>query len=141
MKNLEENREYKQAGDFHYREMELRQKMLAEGLADPESWVERPMLWLYRAVGDFGENYVKLGFWLIASWLSTACLIWAFPPDKTYKHILGIVVTAILPGWSKQEAAIAGFNPLCKTVLVGEVVIAVILTTLFAMAVNRRFRR
>lgn len=140
MKNLEENREYKQAGDFHYREMELRQKMLKDGLADPESWFERPMLWLYRAVGDFGESYVKLGFWLIVSWLSTACLIWSYNLDKTYKHILGIVITAIIPGWPKPQT-IADFNPFCKTVLVVEVVIAVILTTLFAMAVNRRYRR
>lgn len=140
MKNLEENREYKQAGDFHYREMELRQKMLKDGLADPESRFERPMLWLYRAVGDFGENYVRLGLWLIASWLSTACLIWAFNPDKTFWHILGIVITAIIPGWPKPQT-VADFTPFCKTVLVVEVVIAVILTTLFAMAVNRRFRR
>lgn len=140
MKNLEENREYKQAGDFHYREMELRQKMLKDGLADPESWFEGPMLYLYRFVGDFGENYVRLGFWLMVSWLSTAFLIWSYNPDKTFWHILGIVVTAIIPGWPKPQT-VADFNPFCKTVLVVEVVIAVILTTLFAMAVNRRFRR
>lgn len=140
VKNLEEIREYKQAGDFHYREMELRQKLLTDGLADPESWVERPMLRLYRVVGDFGESYVKLGFWLIVSWLSTAFLIWSYNLDKTYKHILGIVITAIVPGWEKSET-IASFNPICKSVLAGEVVVAIILTTLFAMAVNRRYRR
>jgi hypothetical protein len=140
MKNLEENREYKQAGDFHYQEMALRQKMLADGLADSESWFERPMLWLYRVVGDFGENYVKLGGWLVASWLASACLIWSYNLDKTYTHILGIVVTAIIPGWPKSPA-IAEFNEFCTTILISEAVVTLILAALFAMAVNRRYKR
>jgi uncharacterized protein YjbI with pentapeptide repeats len=52
-KLFEAAHDYRQAGDFHFREMEIRR------LTD-EKRLDRRMLALYRAIGDFGENYVKV---------------------------------------------------------------------------------
>lgn len=70
-KNLEDARNYRQAGDFHYREMEVWQRLLQmEGLS-----LDRAILWLYRFVGDFGENYRKLFASLVLSILLVTGLV------------------------------------------------------------------
>jgi uncharacterized protein YjbI with pentapeptide repeats len=70
-KNLEDVRNYRQSGDFHYREMEVWQRLLQEqGLS-----LDRAILWLYRFVGDFGENYRKLFISLVLSILLATGLV------------------------------------------------------------------
>ncbi len=70
-KNLEDARNYRQAGDFHYREMEVWQRLLqGQGRS-----LDRAILWLYGLVGDFGENYRKLFASMFLSILLTTGLV------------------------------------------------------------------
>jgi uncharacterized protein YjbI with pentapeptide repeats len=67
--NLENNRDYKQSGDFHFREMEIRQKIAAQHHWMNWEWI---ILFIYRNVGDYGESYKKLfGSMLISILLTT----------------------------------------------------------------------
>lgn len=70
-KNLEDARNYRQAGEFHYREMEIWQRLLQE----QGPWYDHLILCLYRFVGDFGENYLKLLKNLVFSILMVAGLV------------------------------------------------------------------
>ena len=67
-KHFETEHDYEQAGDFHYREMELRRKVPANG------W-DRWFLRIYGTIGDYGESYPKLFFWLSVFTLGFPALV------------------------------------------------------------------
>ncbi len=63
IKRYEDERDYQQAGAFHYWEMELRllkQQYFPEGKNTLGVKFENGLLHIYRWIGDHGENYLKL---------------------------------------------------------------------------------
>lgn len=145
-------RDFRQAGDFHFREMELRRKLAREG-----GWsFERAALALYHWVADFGENYQKLGLWLIGSFFIFGAFVtviegyakgfhlypWYALP-KTYFKEVALTFLAIIPSTFRgaREDGLQGLYWLSKALLMLETVIAAALATLFVMAIRRRFRR
>ena len=54
-----ENQHYDTAGDFHYQEMRIAQKLTKRGRPD------RIFLWLYRVISSYSTNYAKALAWLL----------------------------------------------------------------------------
>jgi len=159
---LEEARHYAQAGDFHYHEMEARRQLLRlrakEKGKGQREWVQRMLLWLYWRTSDYGENYKKLLFaWMLGTIVVTAGIVTAIEPIRTpsgafpwlhgspimwnfvgngYKTVMGI-----LPFATAKTVDLATLSPYSKAVISTEGLFLLILTTLFLMAINRRFRR
>ena len=110
--------------------------------------VERLILKIYRLIGDYGENYKKLFFCMIASIGLSSLAIqviekksfflkgWDFSYLKTV--FFGIIPMAI------QRTVIEDIEKLStasKFILTIEGLTAITLFTLFVMAVRRQFRR
>ena len=70
-KNYEDNRNYAAAGDFHFREMEVRLMLLH----DNKFSIEKMILAMYKQVSDFGENYLKLFYSIFISIFIIAILV------------------------------------------------------------------
>lgn len=156
--NQEADRNYVQAGEFHYREQEIRRRMLKRMGG---RWLDRFMLRLYRCVGDYGESYPKLFFAMVASLLGTGLGVtvaeWRWSgevPDNgcdfydyycnviaKLPEYLETVVLGIIPSGLQREALKGPLMALSKLLIVAEGLILLALATLFVMAVRRRFRR
>jgi len=163
--NLEGRNEYQQAGDFHYHEMEIR-RMLEKKKGGPEYWLLKG----YKLIADYGESYRKLLYSLIASFFLSTFLVFVFNTiDKlggfqylkqialcwltrlglqpTVKYIrfaydaFQTVLFGVIPSAFQKSAVGGGLNFWSKLTIVGETIAALILTTLFVMAIRRRFRR
>ena len=162
-KNFEENHDYRQAGDFHYREMQVRQCMSKE----EKSRLDHLMLWLYCLVADYGENYPKIGFSILA-WsvlfpfvaaLVTACYIKSSAIMSMYTHFLTYYFFAVVPRSISNAAGVnleeknvkiegVGYLDLSaweQSFLGLSVVVFYIgfvaLLALFVMSLRRRYRR
>lgn len=151
--NLENDRGFIQSGHFHYQEMLIRKHLTPYH----GSWGERSLLCLYHALGDFGENYIKLFQSMIFSILTTAYLVtlieglWGRYAFNDWKNIFYSlpqyfvsVFLALIPSPFQRDA----FKPIAeqlywasKFALVTEGLILLILTTLFVMSVRRHFKR
>lgn len=153
MKNLEDSRDYKQAGDFHYRDMELREKMIAGGLISKESCVEPWILKRYKCLADYGESYTKLGLWIILSLFITIGVVFVFelirncgcstPSFDSIGKIAKAVLFGIVPsGLSRTvDPILLKLSFVSQLMIYLETFFAIIVGALFVMAVNRRFRR
>ena len=154
MKNLEDNREYATAGDFHYREMQLRRMIVEhEGRG-----MESRMLRAYHFFADYGESYKKLGWGIVFSLITTIGLVFGLETISNYnryyfscavpfvdrltqiaKAVLFGIVPVGLQGTVKDELGrLSGYS---QTLILMEALALATLSTLFVMAVNRRFRR
>ncbi len=154
-RRYEEIREFPLSGDFHYWEMELRERSLP--------WrghkAEKLLLKAYRFFADFGESYKKLLFWILFSiplaasgiYLSENCGIatWlaALMPEPLsgeltlfYANIKRVLL-AFVPVASFKYDALKNLNDFSKLILTGGAIFEIILVTLFVMAVRRRFKR
>lgn len=159
MKNLEDSRDIKQAGDFHYRDMELREKMIANGMIQPESRVELWLLKRYRWFADYGESYTWLGVWTLAFWLlifpaivlgvesvgngiehdfGNIVFSWKYSGDVWKAVVFGIVPTGLQ---RTVDCVLGGMNFVSKGIITFATFVLLTLAALFVMAVNRRFRR
>ena len=162
-KNFEENHDYRQAGDFHYREMQVRQCMSKEG----KSRLDHLMLWLYCLVADYGESYPKTGFFVLA-WsvlfpfvaaLVTACYIKSLAIVSMYTHFFTYYFFVVVPRSISNAAGVnleeknvkiegVGYLDLSaweQSFLSLSVVVFYIgfvaLLALFVMSLRRRYRR
>ena len=162
-KSFEENHDYRQAGDFHYREMQVRQCMSKE----EKSRLDHLMLWLYCLVADYGESYPKIGFSILA-WsvlfpfvaaLVTACYIKSSAIMSMYTHFLTYYFFAVVPRSISNAAGVnleeknvkiegVGYLDLSaweQSFLGLSVVVFYIgfvaLLALFVMSLRRRYRR
>jgi len=181
-RNLEEAKEYAQAGDFHFREMQVRQKRMGlEADSDGKEtqpfsshWYERRMLGLYGLVADYGESWRKLFVGMVASVVAVGTII-AFstisPPVDTITGATPLMKTAaakqatcpaelvnmatandighgvyttllgLLPFATARTVGLGCLAGWAKLLIAFEGLTLVTLTTLFVMAVRRRFRR
>jgi hypothetical protein len=142
--------------------MELRQ-MIAEHEGRK---AERRILCAYKFFADYGESYKKLLVYLIASIIFVGSMVHVGESNKkepfvrdavvffdTVPHLRPIfdksakVALAIVPsGFQKEVAgqtAVTGDGLwiISKLLIISESIVALVLATLFVMAVNRRFRR
>ena len=159
-KFFEENHDYALAGQFHFREMQLRELL-------DKSWINRLILRCYRGLSHYGENYIRAFFsWFIGTFgypLVIACVHVVDTPLKlwqTFKHICSYYFSAIFPRAlnhalglyddldkqsSLQYVAIEKLDLNSGDWLVGSMVVYyvffILLSTLFIMALRRSFRR
>lgn len=154
---LEKDKHFAQAGDFHYHEMDARRHLLriAANAGGKLEWVQRLPLWIYRLTSDYGENYLKLSGWMVGSLVLTGTVIslvqavgvgddaaafWnAFLgrlPEYGYKTFMGL-----MPFSTAKVVDLTSLKPLSKFLVAVEGLALISLTTLFVMALRRRFRR
>lgn len=138
-KNMEENHYYRQAGEFHYREMEIREMM-------EKSKLDKPMLWLYRRLADYGESWGKLGIYLLLSFPLFAGFVYGWEwlvgdGSLALWESLETVVKAVVPSVFRKGADFSYLHWVSKVIIIIETVTALVLAALFAMSVRRRFRR
>lgn len=149
-KNFEESLDYQQAGDFHFREMEVRQALAKRN----RDWPEWFVLWAYRLVADFGESYKKLLISLMLSFPVAAASISgieAYHRAHFYRsasrlgHLflreLGNIFFGILPTAVQRTVDIQALWWPSRVIVVIEAITVATLGTLFVMAIRRRFRR
>lgn len=161
-KNLEDVRDYQSSGDFHYREMELRSKLLKE---KRKKRVERFVLWLYWVTSDYGENYVKIAGWFVMSFVVATLLMasteifkeigfmplsadfWMQYTNDLCIRVSGdfsFIMFGLIPsGFSKAILLkkVFSLSALSRSILVFQGLTAIVFTTLFVMAIRRRFKR
>ncbi|MBF0633134.1 MAG: pentapeptide repeat-containing protein [Nitrospinae bacterium] len=154
MKNLEDNREYSTAGDFHYREMQLRQMIAEREGRKAESRILRA----YHFFADYGESYKKLGWGIVLSLIATIGLVFSVEAIWNYnRYYFACVVPFVDRLTQITKAVLFGIVPsglqravdttLVELTFVSQLLIfietffVVIVGSLFVMAVNRRFRR
>lgn len=151
-KIYEDAGDFRQAGEFHYREMEARH---ATAKLEGPSF-ERGILWAYGFFADFGESYKKLASWLLASFFVFGAFImliegctkgfkvspWYTLP-VTYLRDVGLTFLAIIPSAFRgaHEHRLHSLGWLSEAFLILETILAAALATLFVMAIRRRFRR
>ncbi len=135
--NLEDNHSFVQSGDFHYQEMRIREKQ-----AYWNSHMEFFILLIYRLVADYGESYWKLLFWIMSSFLGTASIIATIEAKIPFLKALKITLFGLIPSaFQRDELKDALLSDWSKGVIVMEGILIIILTTLFVMAIRRKFRR
>lgn len=157
-KNLEDAREFHAAGDFHFREMEVRRHLRR---MEGGYRVERGLLALYRFVADYGESYGKLFLSLVASFPVAAVLITVVEririlmnsgdtitsANDLFRGFSGHLYTVFFglapPGLNKPllEGLPGKLHWASQFILILEGLVALTLATLFVMALRRRFRR
>ncbi len=150
--NLEADKHHDQAGDFHFHEMEHRRKRLS---IEGGKWRTRLVLWLYRMTSDYGENWLKLLTGMAGSIVVTAISVLHIGQsgdtagagklnstapldlsDAIYTTLIGL-----LPFGTAKSIDWKDLTPTSTAIIAGEGLLLFTLTTLFVMAVNRRFRR
>ncbi len=160
--NLEQEAAYSQSGEFHYWEMWIRQRLLAQG-GGP--WLEKMFLWAYGAIADFGESYKKLLISLLASFPIAALIVaiieggwglvvgeWQWcrqfratcilDPLNNLWAVSKVVVFGVIPsGFQRTTLGDTNLTVGSMGVIVLEGVAAIALATLFVMAIRRQFRR
>ena len=154
-KRYEEMKEYSLSGDFHYWEMDLREKSLTwEGHI-----MEKCLLKLYRRLGDFGENYLRLLLWILVPLPAVGLTIFAAEASEINEWLVNTlsgkipkffasyydhfkqVLLAIVPTAVTNHKILGALSDFSKLILNMEMIFALIVVTLFIMAVRRRFRR
>ncbi len=162
--NQEATRNYIEAGDFHFREKDIRQKLL-KGQKGKGVLRERVILWFYKGIADFGESYVKLWVWMVLSIISGTAGValveeilgasdWQFKWCESFRTTcildpLQIFLKSLEPvgfvfipsGFQRQ--AFSSDDPLfwlSKLVILILGLWLLLLATLLVMAIRRRFR-
>jgi len=142
----EEQKNFRQSGEFHYWEMELRRQFLdlkfgSQKFVKLEWWI----LTLYKWTADYGESYRKLGLWLVYTFLASGSLIWALEKgQKEYGRILKNLVKGLIPKSIlnlNQTGDFQCFGFYSKAVAAGEGLVFLTLLVLFLMSLNRHFKR
>lgn len=161
--NLEASGDHHSSGDFHYRELEVRQEILKQRNIKP---LERNILWFYHFIADYGESYKKLFISLIASFPLTAVVVSVIEGiryrvnhdyglissvndilNRTFYNFtdhLYTIIFGLIPSGYSRKVLTDGFDKLywlSKSIIVIEGIIAVTLGTLFVMSIRRRFKR
>ena len=109
---------------------------------------ERFILWLYHLMADFGESYKKLFYWILSSICVTAWCMQILEKKSLFVkgldfHYFKIVFFGIIPLATQKTVIdeIKGLIFWSKFLLTLEGLIVITLSTLFVMAIRRRFRR
>ncbi len=148
--NLEEHRDYVQAGAFHYWEMDLRQRLLRiGGLWPPGRLLEWGLFGFYRLISDYGESYIKLFVTTCATLILATGLIGNAEGTINggfdgcgWLHTFQYTMFSLIPsGFQKAAASKLLIEPLSRWTALGEGVFLLILVPMFIMAIRRRFRR
>lgn len=157
-KNYEQNHNYIDAGDWHYREMELRKKEAKQ----EEKQFYNFGLWVYKLISEYGENY-KRPFWIIvilASLFPIVYMVIGFQDSNGelyYRFSLEFFTVdgflTALSDYGKNllfslrtmafmtGKELQGQNIYFKTVHFIQSFITVILVPLFLLALRRKFKR
>lgn len=158
-RNYEESRDYSMAGDWFYREMECRRRIV-ESNTDG-NWFVRGMTRLlfksYKAVSDYGENLVKPFLWLLglfvlwgASYyycgfdIGPGPVSYDFVCDVTWKSVEGFGEALVYSFgiMSFQLTKTAFQHGIVSSILaVTQILFTLILVPLFLLALRRKFRR
>ncbi len=157
-RNFEEAHNYADAGDWFYREMECRRR-LAEANRSKHPWLGLPSVILYRLykfVSEYGENYARPFWGLIATLLfgATSYFYSGFGTEGTTNYDLAWPPT-VDSFWGFTDAMLyslgvmsfqvtkTGFQHGTSTtaVTLAQVVFTLILVPLFLLALRRKFRR
>ena len=161
--NLENAKEYRQAGDFHFREMQIKQARLGLEATTPappnytksaqHNWRQRLILWLYWATSDFGENWRSLLIAMGVTWIITSATIASTSYAAPLKNCadmgisvgiqdgLFMAIIGILPFATSRSVGLECLSGFAKGIIAFEGITLLVLTTLFLMALRRDFRR
>lgn len=160
-KNQEENRNYEHAGDFHFREKDIRQRLL-QRMKGRRNRLEYILLCVYRRIADYGENYFKIGKHMVYSVLGVALFVafieeflvqssgylgWCFhlncviyPLSKLWRALKIVILGVVPSGFQRQILQEAAPHTLSMFIIVFLGLWLLFLGTLLVMAVRRRFR-
>ena len=170
-KNHEENHDFRLAGEFHFRQQEIRQKILKEKKEKTfGEWFDYQALSLYKRVADYGESWIRLGISLLVTTLTTSILVGANEAES--RHWDELFSGILLGDWNERMNLLGRFivyvvksfveimlkivpsvfkkdeyrwftikQDYSELFISFEIIVALILTALFVMAVRRRFRR
>ncbi|MFQ5508193.1 MAG: pentapeptide repeat-containing protein [Leptospirillia bacterium] len=152
--NLEKDKHFAQAGDFHFHEMEARRQILRH---QNKRGLHLFLLWLYRKTADYGESYGKLLLWLFATPFIAGFLVAGIEAVQKVDGFTAIVNSAVPGTFTYAYTSFIAVLPfgLAKSVkwddlnlywlsmlTIGVGGLALYsFATLFVMALRRRFRR
>ena len=158
-RNFEDGRKFSEAGEWFYREMECRRRILDAGTEGNAlvKWLTRNLFRLYKAVSDYGENLVKPFLLLIGLFLLWGVLYFYAgfgSGSETINYEFGFeytdgaasdFITALAFSGGVmllQFVKLAAEQPSPTPVLaVVQVLFTLILVPLFLLALRRKFRR
>ncbi len=148
-KNYEENRAYEQAGDWHYREMEIRRRNLSAASGNKLwRWLRRNFLSLYpwyKLFSGYGESYGRSLSWIVVIWAAFAivynCINQAltWPPSVSLIQE-GFALSAAVMTLQYKGLYSAG-QLQCPQLIVLQILLTATVLPLFLLALRRRFKR
>ncbi len=158
-KNFEASGNYIDAGDWFYREMECRRRLIAVNRSRIVRWLRQNFFsfppW-YRFVSEYGENYTRPMWGLLATLVLGAVSYFysGFGTDHTINYDFAWTVTGE-SFWGLVDAMLyslgvmsfqvtkTGFQhgTVTATLTLAQVVLTLILVPLFLLALRRKFRR
>ncbi len=163
-KNLEENHDYRQAGQFHYREMRVRERILRHATKKSLSdYVDLGFYASYRTFADYGESVLKLMHFVIFIFMGTTLGLASCQEVPAVLHgdrsvcsswsCLGIFACLL---WDYFKVAVFSLVPIPYTkafleglelnsasqfLVIFEAILLAILVPLLVMSVRRKYRR
>jgi len=168
IKRYEEEKDYQQAGAFHFWEMQVRilkQQLICQAskglFGKPGLRIENGLLHFYRVIGDHGENYMKLFIWFLV-WLfgigfvvtelqsGTGQAMATGLKDLLLTHCKGFgdwlinvkgTLSTLLPAGLTRNTWVQGLRDSSQLVVAGGALGSFILLALFALSIRKRFRR
>lgn len=147
-RNMEADHNYRDAGDFHYREMEVWQYLMRGRLFS----LDRMVLWIYGLVADYGQSYRKVFAFILIAIFVTSCVVGVneglVHDDTPMRIVLSVpdyfqrVFLALIPStFQRHDLDLAGLHFGSKVAIVLGGLSLLVLAALFVMAIRRRFRR